>query len=261
LAAARDAWQEYWFGYRISYALLIAFRSVFFAAFAFDCWTQIHRAIKYADCARFNVSHFSPAAEAWLASFFASSLSLFSSLFPPWLLAPFQPALDYISWYFATLWYRSWTARDFVAWTSFPHRPQLLDFWHSLSLFPPSPSVLVLCWSVMAFVALRIALGRFRRWEVFLLAGLQWYHYYSSQLNLYQHEHLLAILLVIWCFVDWHQVSEDARAVSGSGRDATRRSKMRSFVGCWPMRLIIVQVSHTLAHARTHARTHANTHG
>lgn len=234
MAAVVERWREYWFGYRISYALLVVFRAVFFAAFAFDCWTQIHRAIKYVDCARFNVSHLPPSAEARLASFFASALSLSSSLFPPWLLAPLRPALDHLSWYFATLWYRSWTVRDFVAWASFPHRPQLAAFWHSLAVVPPSPPALVLCWAVMAFVALRVALGRFRRWEVVLLAGLQWYHYYSSQLNLYQHEHLLALLLVIWCLVDWPSRADD---------EAGGESEMLRSVSCWPMRLIIVQLA------------------
>lgn len=219
LATIAEWWRQYWFEYRISYALLVFFRFVFFGAFAFDCWTHIHRAVKYAHLADFNVSHLPPSVEA-------HARALLSFLVDSWPV-PLQPALGSLSSLVTA------SGQSLVSdW------PLLRSYWASLSFLPPSQASLVLCWALMTFVSLRVAFGQFRRWELFLLAGLQWYHYLSSQLNLYQHEYLLAILLVLWCFVDWDRAETEAHRAKGG------RSKMFSaFVRCWPMRLIIVQTA------------------
>lgn len=199
------AWERYWFKFRISYGLLVFFRFVFFTAFAFDCWTQIHRAAKYSRCVDFNIPHISPAAEAWVAQ-----LAAYVRSHQFWQLTVVNASCA-LAWVWSAFANVLWLFNTIPGNTSMLSPDQLASFWESFSLLPPTPASLIVCWALMAFVALRIAFGRAQRWELLLLTALQFYHYYSSQLNLFQHEHLLAIIALVWCFVDWDQVEAEAQ--------------------------------------------------
>lgn len=97
-------------------------------------------------------------------------------------------------------------------------------------LFLPSPRALCAIWIVSMLFCLRAAFGHARAWEVWLVTTLTGYTYFVSQLNLYQHEYLLFLVLLICSTVDWDKAAQ-------------RPLKTGCFVvKSWQMRLLVVQV-------------------
>eukprot|EP01104_Vermistella_antarctica_P009254 TRINITY_DN2367_c1_g1_i1.p1 TRINITY_DN2367_c1_g1~~TRINITY_DN2367_c1_g1_i1.p1 ORF type:complete len:879 (+),score=181.82 TRINITY_DN2367_c1_g1_i1:974-3610(+) len=97
--------------------------------------------------------------------------------------------------------------------------------------------------------------------EMYLLTVFHCYTYFISQLNLFQHEYLLSLLLCIWCGVDWVEVfgrtttpssssvvsssssSPSPTSSSSSSSSAAVSVQERRVASFWPFRLFLVQVS------------------
>ena len=92
----------------------------------------------------------------------------------------------------------------------------------------PRPEWFLFAALVGGLLSLRIAVGVAQRWEPAALAVLYCVPYYWSQQDGYQHHHLLAMFLVINCFVPWDR--SRWRAASEASRT-------------WPLKLLYVQVS------------------
>ncbi|MEO8840445.1 MAG: hypothetical protein ABI591_18165 [Kofleriaceae bacterium] len=76
---------------------------------------------------------------------------------------------------------------------------------------------------VLAYVFVLIAFGVATRWLVPLAAVLYNWLYFASQLDSYQHHYLIAMLLVIACFVPWQPTAGVVRS--------------------WAVRLLIVEIA------------------
>ncbi len=223
LDQVKKMWSIYWFEFEISWSVLVLFRFLFFITLAIDSWKQIQRGPKYDLAKDFNISHLSPSVEQFLRSV-----------------------------------------------------PHVGNF-----LLVPNGSVIIFCWMVMCFVSIRVSLGWFSRWEIILLTALQGYTYFISQLNLYQHEYLIFLILTVWSMIDWdsmkesrelenekaqtsespiHQDRRKDTTEESNDREETLKSSpaqtakqtkaknspkkiMFQDVKCWPVRLMLVQVS------------------
>jgi hypothetical protein len=84
------------------------------------------------------------------------------------------------------------------------------------------------CELVNAYLFVLIACGVATRWLVPIAAVIYSALYFGSQLDSYQHHYLVAMILVVACFVPWQRP-----------REATAHTPVRS----WALRLILVELA------------------
>lgn len=80
-----------------------------------------------------------------------------------------------------------------------------------------------------AYVFVLAMLGVATRWVLPIGAALYAWLYFGSHLDSYQHHYLVALVVVLACFVPWERPADDA----------TPRTRVRS----WALRLILVQLA------------------
>jgi hypothetical protein len=103
----------------------------------------------------------------------------------------------------------------------------------------PGRSGMLLVFLLQSYLGFRIAWGAAGRISLIALTALYGYGYFISQLDSYQHHYLLFLLLVVACFVPWHQAPRNSDRASKRAR-APSSSPM---VTSWALRLIFVQIS------------------
>ena len=110
-----------------------------------------------------------------------------------------------------------------------------------LSRLAPGRTAFEIAQLTIALCLTAAALGAATRVVVPVATGLYAWVYFSSQLDSYQHHYLVALMLLMLCFVDWRPpdvrrtASERTAANAGPGRAAT--------IGGWPLRLLLVEVA------------------
>eukprot|EP01113_Clastostelium_recurvatum_P005453 TRINITY_DN12440_c0_g2_i3.p1 TRINITY_DN12440_c0_g2~~TRINITY_DN12440_c0_g2_i3.p1 ORF type:complete len:407 (-),score=40.84 TRINITY_DN12440_c0_g2_i3:98-1318(-) len=112
------------------------------------------------------------------------------------------------------------------------HLPHIMG----MDLLPwgPSPTTMLTCWLLQFFLALRQACGLGSSSEMIVFASTKAYTVLVSQIDNYQHHYLTVLLLIICCFISWHNTSL---------RQPNSTPSTTSDV--WPVRLILVQLSIT----------------
>lgn len=96
-----------------------------------------------------------------------------------------------------------------------------------LEWLTPSRAMYGTCELVNAYLFVFIACGVATRWFVPITTAIYSALYFTSQLDSYQHHYLLAMILVIACFVPWQQPA-----------NATAATPVRS----WAVRLMLVEL-------------------
>ncbi|MEP6863634.1 MAG: HTTM domain-containing protein [Deltaproteobacteria bacterium] len=87
-----------------------------------------------------------------------------------------------------------------------------------------------LCELVLAYAFVLIACGVATRWLVPIAAVIYNWLYFGSQLDSYQHHYLVAMLLIVACFVPWQRPSDGNGALDQP-------------VKSWALRLILVELA------------------
>ncbi|HEY6034657.1 MAG TPA: HTTM domain-containing protein, partial [Kofleriaceae bacterium] len=86
------------------------------------------------------------------------------------------------------------------------------------------------CELVLAYAFVLIACGVATRWLVPIAAVIYNWLYFGSQLDSYQHHYLVAMLLIVACFVPWERPSDGKVALDQP-------------VKSWALRLILVELA------------------
>ncbi len=100
--------------------------------------------------------------------------------------------------------------------------------------FEVAQLTIALCLTIAALgVATRVALP--------VATGLYAWVYFSSQLDSYQHHYLVAMMLLLMCFVDWQP--SDLRRTPSNRERAKPTAGQTNVIGGWPLRLLLIELA------------------
>jgi hypothetical protein len=99
----------------------------------------------------------------------------------------------------------------------------------------PTAGLMTLAFFVGGFLSLRVALGIATRGSLYALTVIYGAAYFWSQADSYQHHYLIALLLLLCCFLPHEVLTGLERPADGAPRPPRVRS--------WATRLIYVEVS------------------
>ncbi len=110
-----------------------------------------------------------------------------------------------------------------------------------LSGLAPGRTTFEMAQLTIALCLTAAAVGAATRIVLPLATGLYAWVYFSSQLDSYQHHYLVAMMLLLLCFVDWRR--PELRHAASAHAATTPATQNAEVIGGWPLRLLLIELA------------------